>query len=131
MKHLKHSQIAELDRLLERQVMDLRYEIRRLLLDSDQQHHRDLAGSVGDAGDESVANELTDIGAAFIDRHVRELREAEAARKRLATATFGECVDCGEGIEWERLRVFPVTTRCLECARQHERTHAHESTPTL
>jgi len=131
MKHLTHSQIAELDRLLERQVLDLRYEIRRLLLDSDQQHHRDLAGSVGDAGDESVANELTDIGAAFIDRHVRELREAEAARKRLASGSFGECVDCEEGIEWERLQVFPVTTRCIRCARQHEKTHAHEGTPTI
>jgi DnaK suppressor protein len=131
MKHLKHSQIAEIDRLLERQVMGQRHEIRRLLLESDQQHHRDLAGMVGDVGDESVANELTDIGAAFIDRHVHELREAEAARARLAAGAYGTCVDCGLGIEFERLKVFPVTTRCARCARHHEKTHAHEGTPTL
>jgi len=67
MKHLKHSQIAHLDRALDSRARELRQEIRDLLLQSDHEHHRDLAGMVSDEGDESVANMLADLDAA-IDR---------------------------------------------------------------
>ena len=131
MKHLKHSQIARLDRALEARGRELREEIRRLLLQSDQQHHRDLAGMVGDMGDESVANMLADLDAAFIDRHVHELREIEAARGRLVAGSYGICVDCRDGIDVKRLEAYPTTTRCARCAGQREKTHVHEPTPTL
>ena len=131
MKHLKHSQIAHLDRKLEERNRELREEIRALLLQSDVEHHRDLAGMVGDVGDESVANLLADLDAAFIDRHVRDLREVEGARSRLAAGTYGVCVRCGQGIGYERLAVYPTAVRCFACEAQHEKTHAHEGTPTL
>jgi RNA polymerase-binding transcription factor DksA len=131
MKHLNHSQIAHLDRVLERQERELRAEIRALLLQSDVEHHRDLAGMVGDVGDESVANLLADLDAAFIDRHVWELREVENARKRLTGGTYGVCIRCGQGIGYERLAVYPTAIRCFACEAQHEKTHVHEGTPTL
>jgi RNA polymerase-binding transcription factor DksA len=131
MKHLKHSQIAHLDRKLEERNRELREEIRALLLQSDVEHHRDLAGMVGDVGDESVANLLADLDAAFIDRHVRDLREVEGARSRLAAGSYGVCVRCGQGIGYERLAVYPTAVRCFACEAQHEKTHAHEGTPTL
>lgn len=131
MKHLKHSQIAHLDRLLEQRVLELRRDIREALLQSDEQHHRDLAGMVGDTGDEAVANALADIGAAIIDRHVNELREVQASRAQMGAGTYGICADCGDGITYERLCVSPTATRCARCAPLHERTHAHEGTPTL
>jgi DnaK suppressor protein len=129
--HLKHSQIAHLDRALERRERELRAEIRALLLQSDVEHHRDLAGMVGDVGDESVANLLTDLDAAFIDRHVRDLREVESARKRLAAGAYGVCARCGQGIGYERLAAYPTALRCFACEAQHEKTHVHEGTPTL
>ncbi|HEY7657362.1 MAG TPA: TraR/DksA C4-type zinc finger protein [Burkholderiales bacterium] len=131
MKHLKHSQVAHLDRLLENRNRELRQEIRALLLESDEEHHRDLAGMVSDVGDESIANLLTDLDAAFIDRHVHELREVEGARQRLAAGTYGVCARCGQGIGYERLAVYPTAIRCFACEAQHEKTYAHEGTPTL
>lgn len=131
MKHLKHSQIAHLDRALEDRNRELRQEIRALLLESDEAHHRDLAGMVSDVGDESVANMLADIDAAFIDRHVRDLREVENARQRLAAGTYGMCERCGQGIGYERLAAYPTAIRCFACEAQHEKTYAHEGTPTL
>ena len=131
MKHLKHSQIAHLDRALDNRNRELRAEIRALLLQSDVEHHRDLAGMVADVGDESVANLLADLDAAFIDRHVRDLRDVESARKRLATGVYGVCVRCGQGIEYERLAAYPTATRCFTCEAQHEKTYVHEGTPTL
>lgn len=79
---------------------------------------------------ESVANMVADLDAAILDRHVRELREVEAARGRLKTGICGVCVDCGGGIAWERLLANPMSVRCAPCARQHEKTYAHEDTPT-
>lgn len=131
MKHLEHPQIARLDRALEARERELREEIRALLLRSDEQHHRELAGTVGDAGDESVANLLADLDAAFMDRQIRELREIEDARRRIAAGNYGLCSDCGCGIEWERLAAHPTATRCARCAQRHEKSHAHEGTPTL
>lgn len=131
MKLLKHSQIARLDRVLGARQRELREEIRSLLLRSDVEHHRDLAGMVGDVGDESVANLLADLDAAFIDRHVHELREVEAARARLKAGSYGACTDCRGAIEFERLEAYPTAARCERCALRHERTHAHEGTPTL
>lgn len=131
MKHLKQSQIAHLGRALENRNRELRTEIRALLLQSDEEHHRDLAGMVGDVGDESVANLLADLDAAFLDRHVRDLREVESARQRLAAGTYGVCARCGQGIGYERLAVYPTALRCFACEAQHEKTHVHEGTPTL
>jgi RNA polymerase-binding transcription factor DksA len=131
MRHLKHSQIAHLDRALEARARELREEIRHLLLQSDEEHHRDLAGLAGDVGDESFANLLTDLDAAFLDRHVRELREAEAARARLAAGSYGLCAGCGADIAYERLEAYPTAARCIRCEARHEKTHAHEGTPTL
>jgi len=131
MKHLKRSQIAHLDRALDSRGRELRQEIRELLLQSDEEHHRDLAGMVSDVGDESVANMLADLDAAFIDRHVRELREVENARQRLAAGTYGMCVQCSQGIDYERLAAYPAATRCIACEAQHEKTYVHEGTPTL
>jgi RNA polymerase-binding transcription factor DksA len=131
MKHLKDSQIAHLERVLERRDRELRAEIRALLLQSDVEHHRDLAGMVGDVGDESVANLLADLDAAFIDRHVRDLRDVESARKRFAAGAYGVCARCGQGIGYERLAAYPTAIRCFACEVQQEKTHVHEGTPTL
>ena len=131
MKHLRHSQIAQVDRKLELGERELREAIRQALLQSDQEHHRDLAGMVADVGDESVANMVADLDAAFLDRHVHELREIEAARARLKAGTYGVCAGCGGDIPWERLLANPVSVRCAPCAQQHEKTHAREGTPTL
>jgi RNA polymerase-binding transcription factor DksA len=131
MNHLKHSEIAHLDRALDSRGRELRQEIRELLLQSEHEHHRDLAGVVSDVADESVANMLADLDAAFIDRYVRELREVENARRRLAAGTYGICGQCGLGIDYERLAAYPTATRCFVCEAQHEKTYAHEGTPTL
>ena len=131
MKHLKPSQVAHLGRALKARTRELRDEIRQLLLQSEEEHHRDLAGLAGDIGDESFANLLADLDAAFIDRHVRELREIEAAQGRLAAGTYGRCTDCGTEIDVARLTAYPTATRCVRCEAQHEKTYAHEGTPTL
>jgi DnaK suppressor protein len=131
MKHLTPSQLGQLDARLRLRTCDLREDIRRELMQSEEARHREAADRVGDAGDQSVAHLVADLDAASVDRDVRELRSVEAARERLKAGTYGVCLDCGNAIPWNRLRVQPDAARCVACAQRNEKTHAHEATPRL
>jgi RNA polymerase-binding transcription factor DksA len=131
MTHLKPSQKAQLEGKLAKRTQELREDIRRELLQSDQQHHRDVAGMVSDVGEESVANLVADLDAAAIDRDVVELRAVEAARERLKAGTYGVCLDCGNAIPWRRMLAQPAALRCVTCEKKREKTHAHAATPNL
>jgi RNA polymerase-binding protein DksA len=86
---------------------------------------------VADSGEASVADLLVDLEAAMTDRDMRELREIDAAQQRMRDGNYGECLDCGGEIDFERLRANPVAVRCIVCQTQHEKSFAHGRTPTL
>lgn len=49
-------------------------------------------------------------------RRRRELQKLDAAAKRIADESFGECLSCGEWIAEPRLLLDPAATLCIECA---------------
>lgn len=120
---LSSEQLAEYRKRLRARRTELVEEVRRALLQSDDEHYIEMAGAVHDSGDESVADLLADLSTEEIDRHVREIRELEDALQRVATGTYGLCADCGQAVEPERLDVFPAATRCYACQRKHEQTY--------
>lgn len=131
MASLTKGQVTELRRRLQQRHMELRSEIREELLEADESRYADLAGRVHDSGEESVADLLSDLDIARIDRQVVELRRIEAALRRLDMGVYGVCSDCDEDIEYERLRNQPIAERCLACQKQHEKSYAHEGMPSL
>lgn len=131
MAALSKEETAQLKQLLQQRQQQLIEEIRDELARSGEQHYVDLAGRVTDLGDESVADMLADLDAAMVHRQIIEMREIEAALKRLAAANFGVCVDCGADIPLARLKAYPTAERCIDCQSKHERTYAHEGKPTL
>jgi len=131
MDGLSKTKRAGIAQALSARESQLRDEIRTELLQSSDQKYIDLAGSVHDLSDESVANELIDLENALIERHVHELREIEIARKRLADGTINRCRVCGAEIAFERLLVLPTAVRCVVCEGLREKTYAHEATPRL
>ena len=84
MNTFTRTQLAGLKRAMDARDRQLRDDIRSALVQSGDQKYIDLAGQVHDLGDEAVANELIEMENALIERHVRELREIEMARERLA-----------------------------------------------
>lgn len=50
-----------------------------------------------------------------------ELTKIEAAIKRLDQGEYGYCLDCGDDIAEERLRLDPATPLCIGCAGRAER----------
>ncbi len=106
-------------------------DLRAALEDSDEARYVDLAGQVGDLEDRALADLLVDENLASMHRHIRDLREIDAAIARVERGDYGECVDCGEAIGAERLEAYPTAERCIDCQALYERTHAHEGHPTL
>ncbi len=90
-----------------------------------------LAGEAPDIGDQAVATQLTEFDNVMAHRHVEALRDIDSALLRIELCRFGRCVGCGAAISAERLAASPTAQRCLKCQGVHERTCAHEATPTL
>jgi RNA polymerase-binding protein DksA len=131
MSHLTGAQLEHLAAVLRDRERVLREEIRTQLLQSEQQHHVDLAGLVRDEADDAVAGMLADLDLAAVHRDVQELREVQSAITRLQTNNFGVCMKCGVDIAYERLAAQPTARRCIECETRHERSYAHEASPKL
>lgn len=125
------TQKQSLERKLRARQATLRGEIRAALAASSEERHRDLAGMVHDAADDSVADLLTDVNLTGMDRDARELTAVTAALARLAGGTYGVCIDCGGDIGYQRLEAQPEAARCIECETRRERRYSHERGPTL
>ncbi|HYV44384.1 MAG TPA: TraR/DksA C4-type zinc finger protein [Myxococcaceae bacterium] len=86
--------------------------------------------------EENAQVELADYTlSSLVEAQRRELIQIDAALIRMDQGQFGECVDCGANIPFERLAALPFAIRCEEDATEHEernrhRTHA-EAMPSL
>jgi DnaK suppressor protein len=126
------TQLARLTRKLDEQYAMLLEQVRDALEKSENQQYVELIDrSPADSADQATGDALADLNLAIIDRHVREVRDIEATRVRIAEGGIGVCIDCGIEIPFERLCAYPTAKRCRVCQEQHERTYSHEGNPTL
>ncbi|WP_164931988.1 TraR/DksA family transcriptional regulator [Janthinobacterium sp. 17J80-10] len=121
MTDLSTEQIAELKNILQAREHALREDIRREVAQQDD--YADVASEAPDAGDSSFADLSVDLGNAAVGRDMGELRAIQHAYERIDNGKYGECVDCGYDIPYERLQVQPTAERCAPCQMQHEKTH--------
>jgi RNA polymerase-binding protein DksA len=120
---LTPEQTQELQRLVDQRRAALLDEITRDLGKMREDRLADVAGPVGDPGDESVASLMSDLDQAEATRDISELRMLEAARQRIAEGRYGLCSHCGEEIGYARLRASPAAERCITCQTRFEKTH--------
>ena len=128
---LEEGQISQLKGRLRHRFDALREEVRRELVQSDHERYAVLAGDVADPGDESLADLLADLNLAVIDHHINEIRAVEGALLRIASGTYGTCVDCDEPIAPARLRAQPAATRCHRCQTRYEQGFAQAAHASL
>jgi RNA polymerase-binding transcription factor DksA len=107
--------------LLRARWLALRAEIRDTLLRTDEEQYARIAGEVHDAAEDALADLLVDVNLAEITRDVQEVRDIEAALRRIATRIYGVCAQCREPIDRKRLEVYPTAKRCLSCQQAHDR----------
>lgn len=122
MANLTDEQLAHLKDQMDRRAKELRDDMRRETDIKDD--YIDVATHISDPGDASFADLSVDLGNAAISRDVNELRAIEAARGRMNNGTYGDCINCGTEIPYERLEVQPTAERCAPCQEMYEKTHA-------
>ena len=128
---LTNGRIAGFQKRLRGRRAEVLEAIRQALLQSDNEHYIELAGTVHDSAEESVADQLSEMANALIGRQVNEVREIEEALQRIAVGAYGTCVECGKPSEVERLEVYPAARRCYTCQARYEKDHAGAGRPTL
>jgi len=71
--------------------------------------------------EENAQTELADYTLSrLLATQRRELMLIDAAFQRMDLDAFGECIDCGAEIAYERLEALPFALRCEEDATRHE-----------
>ncbi len=127
MSHLNPTQLTQAREQLAALEQALQAEIKAELRNSDDGNTLNLADSVHDAGEESVADLLRDLNNALINQHLIALKQVNIAYQRLNTGHYGECSNCGEAIQWARLLKQPAASRCIACQSLREKTYGANS----
>ena len=120
---LNRRDLIQLASLIEERRNALRDEIRREVARGRDETYAEVAGATHDAADEALADLVADLDNAEVTRDLGELRELEAALRRIADGSYGVCLDCGADIALERLRAQPGAARCTACQARHEKTY--------
>ena len=76
------------------------------------------SGDFIDIATGSLEHELNYI---FEEREREKLQNIDEALASIKEGTYGECDDCGDDIELERLLALPFTRLCLDCKSKQER----------
>ena len=123
--------IQSLEDALRQRRAALQQEVREVSQRDEREPFRQLAGEVGDSGDESVATTMIDTDQAAVGRDLDEIRAIDRALERIQAGTYGRCVDCADEIPKERLHANPTADRCFPCQDHFEKTHSHGNWPLL
>lgn len=79
-------------------------------------------GSPRDQANSMAAGMVRDAEAA---RDHAELVAVRAALERMADGSYGECMDCGQGVGAARLLAQPSALRCIACQSKAEARAKH------
>jgi DnaK suppressor protein len=119
LKGFSKEQLGMFERLLLSQRKELLGEAERAV-DRMNQKDETFADPADRASWESEASRDLRIR----DRERKLVEKIDAALRRIADGTFGECEECGEMISVGRLRARPVTTLCISCKAEQEAAEA-------
>lgn len=123
MAKFTEDQLVQLKAALRKRYLDLQDEVRSELTHASDSRDSDLT--------EYLNNIPDDIDTALVDRQINEMRELEMSMKYLSELEFGDCIDCGNEIGFERLLAYPSAQRCIQCQRQYEKAFPQETNSSL
>jgi len=82
--------------------------------------HREIADVIREHGDVALEELRESNTLSLIGLKVEELEEIDQALNRIETDQYGRCIDCGEWINEERLKIMPYAVRCRNCKAYRE-----------
>ena len=118
---LSAAQRAELAEALRARQRALRADVAAKLKTQDDPRLVGLRNRMEDTDDWAAADAMAAHDIALVSRDLAELATVEQGLTRVADGTYGECIDCGNAIPYERLAAYPAATRCVACQENAER----------
>ncbi len=122
MPRLTTQHISTLQDLLEQRETMLREDV-RAAKEADAERPSAVSPQVDDEVAGGQEHLMRGIQHVELLRDQEELQDIQNARDRMAAGSYGECIDCGKDIPFQRLQVQPAAARCLNCQEAYERTH--------
>lgn len=121
MATLTQEQIRHLSTLMDERFAREREEIRVIMKRTHDEREEDVPADWVDA---ALAETTLASDDAVVNQDVKDVRDILAARDRLSAGAYGTCIDCGDGIGYERLLAYPTAKRCIHCQRLYEQGKA-------
>lgn len=122
MSHLRDDQLQAIATRLTERETELRQRVRDAK--AEQADRPSAQGpQVEDLGEGGEERFRTGIEHVEMLRDQEELTDIAAARERIASGGYGECIDCGQEIRFERLNAQPTAIRCVGCQDAYEKKH--------
>lgn len=119
MTHYTETQLKKLSRLLDDRAKALQAHLQG---ENDRRtDYAEVAGDLADPGDASFADLSVDLEQASIGRDTTEMRAIDTARERIQAGTYGQCIECGVDIPYDRVTAQPTAVRCTPCQELFER----------
>jgi RNA polymerase-binding protein DksA len=128
---LSKSQLKQLEQSLRDRHSALTVEIHEVLLETDDEHFKAVAGLVHDDAEASVVDLVAGLHLHRINHLVEEIRAVENALVKLHQGSYGICIDCGNIIPFKRLEARPTAVRCILCQQKNEREYWSSRGATL
>ena len=88
-------------------------ELRKHLAKVDREVHKPLPV---DSEDQAIELENQEALEVIEKTEAAEIRQVEAALKRISQGTYGTCSKCGGPIEPRRLKALPTAATCMSCS---------------
>lgn len=120
MSNLSEQQISLLQQQLLQRASELKQKIQDELRKSADERYIQLADSVHDTRDEAVVELVINVAPTLTNLQIHELRHISNALTRIASQSYGICVDCEGKIDYRRLLAYPTAKRCVDCQSAYE-----------
>ena len=122
MSDLSEAQLRTIERRLETREAELRARV-RAAKEASAERPSAQGPQVEDIGADGEERYRTGIEHVELIRDQEELTAIAEARTRIADGRYGECIDCGQPISFERLSAQPTAKRCIADQEAWEKKH--------
>ena len=124
MTTLTAAQLAQLERTLDKRHGELLATLRGVYGDLSGTLLPQTRGPETHRDETSVREAYDDVRSTLALHDRQELRQIEQALARISQDRYGECVECGTLLSFDRLAAAPYATRCVMCQTAFERRDA-------
>ncbi|HEX6703904.1 MAG TPA: TraR/DksA family transcriptional regulator [Albitalea sp.] len=122
MSHLSEAQLSTLRQRLAERETELQARV-RAAKEAAAERPSAQGPQVEDLGEEGEQRYRSGIEHVELIRDQEELAQITEAHERIVTGRYGECVDCGQAISFERLSAQPTAKRCIADQEVWEKKH--------